>query len=138
MTGLLYRDEACTPISYKAPVWSPDIYIFFLTQHHPNKYIVLVVNFIIDHHRSLLSGEYFVILLDSLTIRAWRDHDSDRNTLGTLLWLICSCHSVFLDTSSSGFIYVNFITSQWLCNCDTTIRCHAQQNSELRNCLFYP
>ncbi len=58
-----------------------------------------------DHHRSPLSGEYFVILLDSLTIRPWRDHGSDRNASGTLLWLICSCHSVFLGTSSFGFIY---------------------------------
>ncbi len=58
-----------------------------------------------DHHRSPLSGEYFVILLDSLTINPWRDHGSDRNTSGTLLWLIYSCHSVFLGTSSSGFIY---------------------------------
>ncbi len=38
-----------------------------------------------DHHRSLLSGEYFVILLDSLTIRPWRDHSSDRNGSSMLL-----------------------------------------------------
>ncbi len=59
-----------------------------------------------DHHRSPLSGEYCVILLDSLTIRPWIDHGSNRNVSGTLLWLICSCHSVFLGTSSSSFIYI--------------------------------
>ncbi len=64
-----------------------------------------------DHHRSLLSGKYFVILLDSLTIHLWRDHGSDRNVSGTLLWLICSCHSVFLGITSSGFTY---ITYPWL------------------------
>ncbi len=65
-----------------------------------------------DHHRSPLSGEYFVILLDSLTIRPWRDHDSDRNASGTLLWLIGSCHSVFLGTSISCFIYISSCYAQ--------------------------
>ncbi len=37
-----------------------------------------------DHQWSLFSGEYFIILLDLLTIRHWRDHGSDRNTSGTL------------------------------------------------------
>ncbi len=77
-----------------------------------------------DHHRSPLSGEYFVILHDSLTICPWRDHGSGQNTLGTLLWLICSCHSVFLGTSSSGFIYIynnnnwwTKMTMTWLQSC---------------------
>ncbi len=47
----------------------------------------------------------FDILLDSLTIRPWRDHGSDRNGSDRLLWLICSWHSVFLGTSSSGSIF---------------------------------
>ncbi len=58
-----------------------------------------------DHHKSPLSGEYFVILLDSLTIHPWSDHGSDRNASGMLLWLICSCYSVYLGTSSSGLIH---------------------------------
>ncbi len=60
-----------------------------------------------DHQSSPSSGEYFVILLDSLTIHPWRDHGSDRNTSGMLLWLICSCHFVFLGTSSSGSIQIH-------------------------------
>ncbi len=67
-----------------------------------------------DHHRSPFSVEYFVILLDSLTICPWRDHGSDRNTAGTLLWLICSCHSVFLGISSSGFIYVKYMIALFI------------------------
>ncbi len=56
-------------------------------------------------HGSLPLGEYFEILLDSLTIRPWRDHGSDRNASGMILWLICSCRSIFLGTSNSGSIY---------------------------------
>ncbi len=66
-----------------------------------------------DHHRSPPSGEYFEILLDSLTICPWRDYSNDRNASGTLLWLICSCHSVFLGTSSSGSRYTFY--NSWSC-----------------------
>ncbi len=76
--------------------------IFFLFIYFFNFFLVQKLQR--DHHRSPLSGEYFVILLDSLTIRPWRDHGSNGNVSGTLLWLICFCHSVFLGTSSSGFI----------------------------------
>ncbi len=65
-----------------------------------------------DHNRFPLSGEYFVILLDSLTIRPWRDQGSDRNASGTQMWLIGSCHSVFLGTSSSCFIYISSCYAQ--------------------------
>ncbi len=37
-----------------------------------------------DHLCSPSLGEYFIILLDLLTIRPWRDHSSDRNAWGTL------------------------------------------------------
>ncbi len=43
-----------------------------------------------DHLCSPSSGEYFIILLDLLTIRPWRDHGSDWNVSGML------CTDLFL------------------------------------------
>ncbi len=95
-----------------------------------------------DQHSSSSSGEYFVILLDLLTVHPWRDqsvplatspkklsiwashsksiwyrlrdHGSDQIASGMLFWLICSYHSVLLGTSSSGFIStVHVIWFNW-------------------------
>ncbi len=64
-----------------------------------------------DHQWSLFPGKYYQILLDLLTIRLWRDHSSDRNVLGTLVTVyIYIFFSVFIGTSSSGFIYLYKIT----------------------------
>ncbi len=61
-----------------------------------------------DHLCSPSSGEYFIILLDLLTIRPWRDR--------ACFVLICFCHSVFLGISSPGLIYIYIFGMQTLCS----------------------
>ncbi len=75
--------------------------------HHSNKLIALWCNSYVreirftvelhfcqklhrDQQWSPSSGEYFIILLDLLTISPWRDHGSDQNASGML------CTDLFL------------------------------------------